>query len=115
MGTLKFTASITTYLGAAQPALPATGSSNDVQYIPHHFKTDIIVAGDTDLPASATLAAPCLSAMKCVVGVPPAGVYSYSGQAFGLRVTAQNLANVTTRNFDGRDTTYMAPVQVQGW
>ena len=115
VGTLKFTASITTYLGAAQPALPATGSSNDVQYIPHHFKTDIIVAGDTDLPASATLAAPCLSAMKCVVGVPPAGVYSYSGQAFGLRVTAQNLANVTTRNFDGRDTTYMAPVQVQGW
>ena len=112
VGTLQFTASITTYLGAA---LPATGSSAPVQYIPHHFKTDIIVAGDTDLPAPATLATPCLAAMKCVVGVPPAGVFAYSGQAFGLRVTAQNDANVTTRNFDGRDTTYMAAVQVQGW
>ncbi|MDN2710921.1 hypothetical protein O0880_15985 [Janthinobacterium sp. SUN118] len=115
VGQIRFTASLATYLGAAAPQLPATGSSADVLYIPHHYKTEIIVPGETDLPPTAVFAAPCTAAMKCLVGVPPAGVSAYSGQAFGLRVTAQNQANASTLNFDGRDTSYMTAVQVQGW
>jgi MSHA biogenesis protein MshQ len=116
VGTLRFTASIATYLTATSPALPATGNSGPVQYLPHHYMTQIIVSGDKDLPASTFFPTPCLKSMKCVVGVTPDGVYAYSGQPFGLRVTAQNLNGDTTLNFDGRDTTsYMVPVQLQGW
>ncbi|MGK5076963.1 DUF6701 domain-containing protein [Janthinobacterium sp. HLX7-2] len=109
VGMLRFTASIATYLGATLPALPATGDSGAVQYLPHHYTTEIIVKNDKNL------AAPCLKAMNCVVGVAPDGVYAYSGQPFGLRVTAQNLNGGTTLNFDGRETSYIVPVQLQGW
>ena len=109
VGMLRFTASIGTYLGATLPALPATGNSGAVQYLPHHYTTQIIVKDYKNL------ATPCLKAMNCVVGVTPDGVYAYSGQPFGLRVTAQNLTGGTTLNFDGREKSYMVPVQLQGW
>ncbi|MGK5057951.1 DUF6701 domain-containing protein [Janthinobacterium sp. LB2P49] len=117
VGKLRFTASIPTYLTAAAPALPATGNSGPVQYLPHHYITQLIVSGDKDLPPLATVLAPCSQAMKCYPDVAPNGVYAYSGQPFGLRVTAQNVNGDTTFNFDGRDadTSFMVPVQVQGW
>ena len=115
VGMLRFTASIPTYLSAMSPALPATGNSGAVQYLPHHYMTQIIVNSEKDLPSSSYFPTPCLKSVKCVVGVAPDGVYAYSGQPFGLRVTAQNLNGDTTLNFDGRDTSYMVPVQVQGW
>ena len=113
-GMLRFTASTATYLDAASPALPATGSSDVVQYLPHHYLTQIIPRGTEDWLPPAAGATPCLKAMKCV-GAAADGVYAYSGQPFGLRVTAQNLAGATTLNFDGRETSYMVPVQLQGW
>ncbi|WP_175533433.1 MULTISPECIES: polymer-forming cytoskeletal protein [unclassified Janthinobacterium] len=113
-GMLRFTASTATYLDAASPALPATGSSDVVQYLPHHYLTQIIPRGTEDWLPPAAGATPCLKAMKCV-GAAADGVYAYSGQPFGLRVTAQNMAGATTLNFDGRETSYMVPVQLQGW
>ena len=111
VGMLRFTASIPTYLGATLPALPATGNSGVVQYVPHHYMTEIVVSKDKIVP----FAPLCLAAMKCVAGVAPDGAYAYSGQPFSLRVTAQNLNGGTTLNFDGRDKSYLVAVQLQGW
>lgn len=98
-GTIQFTATLATYQGAA---LPATGNSASVQFVPHHFITET-----TGTPPMA-----CLSSLNCAGS--PAG-FVYSGQPFNLRVTAQNVGNATTINFDGRDSSLSAKVNLQGY
>ncbi|MFZ4875968.1 DUF6701 domain-containing protein [Janthinobacterium sp. Mn2066] len=98
-GTIQFTASLPTYQGAV---LPATGNSANVQFVPHHFITE----------TSGTPPMPCLSSLNCA-GSPASFVYS--GQPFNLRVTAQNAANATTANYDGRDSSLSAKVNLQGY
>src|SRR5450830_1780285 len=98
-GTIQFIASLPAYQGAA---LPATGNSGSVQFIPHHFITET-----TGTPPMA-----CISSLNCAGS--PAG-FVYSGQPFNLRVTAQNVGNASTINFDGRDSSLSAKVNLQGY
>lgn len=106
------------YLGAnaALLGLPkASGLSGNVLFIPHHFMTELIKKDDADwLGAASGLAQPCAAPLTCADDGAQ-GRYAYSGQAIGLRVTARAQGDTTTRNYDGRDTTAMAPVQLDGW
>ena len=105
-GTIRFTATMATYLGAAPPAVNGiippftTGASNSVQFIPHHFVTEV--------PGSEPM--PCKAPLSCA-----AGSFIYAQQPFKLRVTAQNAANGTTSNFDGRDTALTAQVALRAY
>ena len=105
-GTIQFTATMATYLGAAPPAVNGvippftTGASNSVQFIPHHFVTEV--------PGSEPM--PCKAPLSCA-----AGSFIYAQQPFKLRVTAQNAANGTTLNFDGRDTALTAQVALRAY
>ena len=105
-GTIRFTATMATYLGAAPPAVNGiippftTGASNSVQFIPHHFVTEV--------PGSEPM--PCKAPLSCA-----AGSFIYAQQPFKLRVTAQNAANGTTINFDGRDTALTAQVALRAY
>ena len=105
-GTIRFTATMATYLGAAPPAVNGiippftTGASNSVQFIPHHFVTEV--------PGSEPM--PCKAPLSCA-----AGSFIYAQQPFKLRVTAQNAANGTTLNFDGRDTALTAQVALRAY
>lgn len=96
-GTIQFIVSLPAYQGAA---LPATGNSANVQFIPHHFITET-----TSTPPMA-----CISPLNCV-----GTGFVYSGQPFNLRITAQNALNVTTANYDGRDSSLSAKVNLQGY
>ncbi|MEG0884874.1 MAG: hypothetical protein RSH52_26930, partial [Janthinobacterium sp.] len=105
-GTIQFRATMDTYLGAAPPAVNgvvppfATGASNSVQFIPHHFVTEV--------PGTEPM--PCKAPLSCA-----AGSFIYAQQPFKLRVTAQNAANGTTLNFDGRDTALTAQVALRAY
>ena len=105
-GTIQFTATMATYLGAAPPAINGvippftTGNSINVQFIPHHFLTEIVGTGPM----------PCKAPLSCA-----AGSFIYARQPFTLRVTAQNAANGTTLNFDGRDTALTAQVALRAY
>jgi MSHA biogenesis protein MshQ len=76
----------------------ATGASNDVLFIPHHFQTalDTVIMPVDGFPAL------CGAQLACPdTGADPRFVYAR--QPFALTVTAQNLQNATTRNFDKQD------------
>lgn len=101
-GTINITATLSNYLGVQKigTVTPlATGASNDVLFIPHHFQTAL----DTvNMPVDG-FPALCGTQLACPdTGTDPRFVYSR--QPFALTVTAQNLQNATTRNFDKLDT-----------
>ena len=101
-GTINITATLSEYLGVnqiGQNPLKATGASNDVLFIPHHFQTTL----DTVIMPVDGFPALCGAQLACPdTGADPRFVYSR--QPFALMVTAQNLQNATTRNFDKLDT-----------
>ena len=100
-GTINITATLSNYLGVQKIGtadLKATGTSNDVLFIPHHFQTSLDPVSTTapDFPAL------CGTQLACPdTGTDPRFVYSR--QPFALTVTAQNMQNATTRNFDKQD------------
>lgn len=101
-GTINMTATLSNYLGVQKigTVTPlATGASNNVLFIPHHFQTalDTVIMPVDGFPAL------CGSQLACPdTGADPRFVYSR--QPFALTVTAQNMQNATTRNFDKQDT-----------
>ena len=101
-GTINITATLSNYLGVQKigTVTPlATGASNDVLFIPHHFQTalDTVIMPVDGFPAL------CGAQLACPdTGTDPRFVYSR--QPFALKVTAQNLQNATTINFDKQDT-----------
>lgn len=113
VGTIQFTATLPAYLGWTLPPVNgitppvATGNSANVQFIPHHFATAV----------TGTVPMPCVAPLTCVGAQPgqSVGSFVYSRQAFGLRVTAQNASNATTKNFDGQDKSLLANVALQGY
>ena len=113
VGTIQFSATLPAYLGWTLPPVNgitpplATGKSANVQFIPHHFATAV----------TGTVPMPCVAPLTCVGAQPgqSAGNFVYSRQAFGLRVTAQNASNATTKNFDGQDKSLPANVALQGY
>ena len=112
VGLVQFMASLNNYLGWELPAVNgvvpplAIGTSGQVQFIPHHFITEIVPQSDASKPQ---FPAACVSPLIC-----SGGKYVYSGQPFDLRVTARNAADATTVNYDGRAQALMAPVTLQG-
>ena len=97
-GTITLTATLNNYLGVTKigTVTPlATGGSNAVQFIPHHFQTTLELGGAFPAPCGTQLACPD-------TGADPRFVYSR--QPFALIVTAQNFNNITTKNFDKQDT-----------
>lgn len=79
VGTIDLAATLTSgnYLGSGQSATGTTGTSGAVgRFIPDHFDT--------------TITHGCNS-----------GGFTYSGQPFGVQITARNAAGTTTRNYDG--------------
>jgi len=82
------------YLDAniAVPTLPKPSRvSEEVQFIPHHFITELIKKDDSDEPAAANgIATPCAAPLTCA-NDGEKGRYAYSGQAIGVRVTARAL------------------------
>ncbi|TNC72285.1 polymer-forming cytoskeletal protein [Janthinobacterium lividum] len=99
------------YLDAnlAVPALPkASGVSGEVQFIPHHFITELVKTG-----APAGIATPCASPLTCA-NDGATGRYAYSGQAIGVRVTARALGGTPTKNYDDRVPSVLAPVLLEG-
>jgi len=101
-GTINITAILNNYLGVQQigTVTPlATGASNNVLFIPHHFQTAL----DTFDPKKPVFPVPCGAQFACTDNGSGAR-YVYSRQPFALTVTAQNLQNATTLNFDKQDT-----------
>lgn len=99
------------YLDAnlAVPALlKASGVSGEVQFIPHHFITELVKTG-----APAGIATPCASPLTCA-NDGATGRYAYSGQAIGVRVTARALGGTPTNNYDDRVPSVLAPVLLEG-
>lgn len=100
-GTINITATLSNYLGVQKigTVTPlATGASSDVLFIPHHFQTTL----DTVTMPVDGFPALCGAQLACPdTGADPRFVYSR--QPFALTVTAQNLQNATTRNFDKQD------------
>lgn len=94
VGSITLDAALTSvsYLGSG---LGATGTSATVgAFIPDHF--------DTAVAATATIPMPCPAGSACPASFN--GVldgFVYSGQPFSVQVTARNLANGTTLNYDG--------------
>ena len=99
------------YLDAnlAVPALlKASSVSGEVQFIPHHFITELVKTG-----APAGIATPCASPLTCA-NDGTTGRYAYSGQAIGVRVTARALGGTPTKNYDDRVPSVLAPVLLEG-
>ena len=100
-GTINMTATLNNYLGVQKidTVTPlATGVSNNVLFIPHHFQTAV----DLSTEPYKQFPALCGTQLAC----PDAGAdprFVYSRQPFALAVTAQNLQGVTTENFDDAD------------
>lgn len=88
--------------------------SGAVQFIPHHFITELIKKDDSDEPAAGNgIATPCAAPLICADDGKK-GRYAYSGQAIGVRVTARTLGGATTANYDERNPSAMAPVLLEG-
>ncbi|MGV8866659.1 MAG: DUF6701 domain-containing protein [Janthinobacterium svalbardensis] len=88
--------------------------SEEVQFIPHHFITELIKKDDSDEPAAANgIATPCAAPLICADDGKK-GRYAYSGQAIGVRVTARALGGATTGNYDERNPGVLAPVLLEG-
>ncbi|HET6788428.1 MAG TPA: DUF6701 domain-containing protein, partial [Aquabacterium sp.] len=86
VGLLDLTATLTSasYLGSGLSATGTTGSSGAVgPIVPHHFDVAVTQA---------------------------CGGFTYSGQPFGVTVTARNAANATTQNYAGSGTIVAAPL-----
>jgi MSHA biogenesis protein MshQ len=121
VGLVQFTASLNNYLGWELPAVNgvvpplASGTSGKVQFIPHHFITELIKDNSKgDLPKDTNgIAMPCAAPLTCA-GDGANGRYAYSGQAIGVRVTARALGGATTQNYDDRNPTALAPVLLEG-
>lgn len=100
-GTINLTATLNNYLGVQKigTVTPlATGASNNVLFIPHHFQTAV----DLSTEPYRQFPALCGTQLACPdTGADPRFVYSR--QPFALAVTAQNLQGVATENFDGAD------------
>jgi MSHA biogenesis protein MshQ len=121
VGLVQFTASLRNYLGWQRPAVNgvvpplASGTSGQVQFIPHHFVTELIKKDDVDKPAATNgIATPCAPPLTCA-NDGEKGRYAYSGQAIGVRVTARALGGTTTVNYDDLNPSAMAPVLLEGW
>ena len=99
----------------AVPTLPKPSRvSEEVQFIPHHFITELIKKDDSDEPAAGNgIATPCAAPLICA-NDGEKGRYAYSGQAIGVRVTARTLGGATTANYDERNPSAMAPVLLEG-
>lgn len=97
------------------PDLPKPSRvSGAVQFIPHHFITELIKKDDSDEPAAGNgIATPCAAPLICADDGEK-GRYAYSGQAIGVRVTARTLGGATTANYDERNPSAMAPVLLEG-
>ena len=114
VGSVQFTASLMNYLGWQLPAVNgivpplASGTSSQVQFIPHHFITELIKNGAAD-----SIATPCAAPLTCADDGEN-GRYAYSGQAIGVRVTARALGGTPTINYDDRNPTALAPVLLEG-
>ncbi|QYG04702.1 polymer-forming cytoskeletal protein [Janthinobacterium sp. PAMC25594] len=88
--------------------------SEEVQFIPHHFITELIKNKDADQPkVTDGIATPCAAPLTCA-NDGEKGRYAYSGQAIGVRVTARALGGATTANYDERNPSAMAPVLLEG-
>ncbi len=115
VGLVQFTASLMNYLGWQLPAVNgvvpplASGTSGQVQFIPHHFITELIKTGAAD-----RIATPCAAPLTCADDGEK-GRYAYSGQAIGVRVTARALGETTTQNYDELNPGVLAPVLLDGW
>lgn len=91
VGQIQFAASLqNAYLGST---LGASGSSNSVTYIPHHFVTEWVDSGTAAAPFPFVCAAPLSCAGNRAV---------YSRQPFNVRVRARNASDADTVNFDSR-------------
>ncbi|WP_215406869.1 polymer-forming cytoskeletal protein [Janthinobacterium sp. JC611] len=99
----------------ANLAAPTPSVSKEVQFIPHHFITELIKDNSKgDLPKVANgIAMPCAPPLTCA-NDGTTGRYAYSGQAIGVRVTARALSGTTTQNYDDRNPTALAPVLLEG-
>ena len=99
----------------AVPTLPKPSRvSEEVQFIPHHFITELIKKDDGDEPAAANgIATPCTAPLTCA-NDGKTGRYAYSGQAIGVRVTARALGGTTTQNYDELNPGVLAPVLLEG-
>lgn len=120
VGLVQFTASLNNYLGWQRPAVNgvvpplASGTSGQVQFIPHHFITELIKKDDGDEPAATNgIATPCAAPHTCA-NDGEKGRYAYSGQAIGVRVTARALGGATTQNYDELNPGVLAPVLLEG-
>ena len=120
VGLVQFTASLNNYLGWQRPAVNgvvpplASGTSGQVQFIPHHFITELIKKDDGDEPAATNgIATPCAAPLTCA-NDGEKGRYAYSGQAIGVRVTARALGGATTQNYDELNPGVLAPVLLEG-
>jgi MSHA biogenesis protein MshQ len=120
VGLVQFTASLNNYLGWQRPAVNgvvpplASGTSGQVQFIPHHFITELIKKDDSDEPAAVNgIATPCAAPLICADDGEK-GRYAYSGQAIGVRVTARALGGTTTQNYDELNPGVLAPVLLEG-
>lgn len=120
VGLVQFTASLNNYLGWQRPAVNgvvpplASGASGQVQFIPHHFITELIKKDDGDEPAATNgIATPCAAPLTCA-NDGEKGRYAYSGQAIGVRVTARALGGATTQNYDELNPGVLAPVLLEG-
>ena len=98
----------------ANLAAPAPRMSEEVQFIPHHFITELIKSKDADQPkVSDGIAIPCAAPLTCA-NDGEQGRYAYSGQAIGVRVTARALGGTPTKNYDHRVPSVLAPVLLEG-
>ena len=120
VGLVQFTASLNNYMGWQRPAVNgvvpplASGTSGQVQFIPHHFITELIKKDDGDEPAATNgIATPCAAPLTCA-NDGEKGRYAYSGQAIGVRVTARALGGATTQNYDELNPGVLAPVLLEG-
>jgi len=120
VGLVQFTASLNNYLGWQRPAVNgvvpplASGTSGQVQFIPHHFITELIKKDDGDEPAATNgIATPCAAPLTCA-NDGEKGRYAYSGQAIGVRVTARAFGGTTTQNYDELNPGVLAPVLLKG-
>ncbi|MGK5048518.1 DUF6701 domain-containing protein [Janthinobacterium sp. GB4P2] len=92
----------------------ASSVSKEVQFIPHHFITELIKDKEADQPkATNGIAVPCAPPLTCA-NDGATGRYAYSGQAIGVRVTARALGETTTQNYDDRVPSVLAPVLLEG-
>ena len=120
VGLVQFTASLNHYLGWQRPAVNgvvpplASGTSGQVQFIPHHFITELIKDKEADQPkVTDGIATPCAAPLTCA-NDGEKGRYAYSGQAIGVRVTARALGGTTTQNYDELNPGVLAPVLLEG-